>query len=284
MQTPAVDTYERHLWWPLAVARSAYRQISRLLLNPNEVVLRQITNRGSKLLVFQNEDIGRRLILLKQFEDAELDFCLASIAEGDLCIDVGGNIGYFAIPLARTAGTSGHILCIEPLHRNALVIALAATLNNLSNLNVVEAAAVDISGIVTMHVPDSDSAYAHLAERDADESANRVDVSGVTIDSLLVGIKRSVAFLKVDVEGAEEVALRGAVELLHDSQRRPRMIMAELVPAYLARFGSTMQSVLGFLAEAGYAPYRLQNKQLTPFKQSDWGQTCNVFFTPISIV
>lgn len=282
MRTTTAVAHERQLGWPLSLARTAYRRMSRLLLNPDEVCLRQISNRGLKLLVFQNEDIGRRLIVLKHFEDEELDYCLGSISTGELCIDVGGNIGYYAVHLARAVGASGRVLCIEPLHRNFLVIALSAELNGLHNIDVVEAAAVDVAGPVGMHLPDTDSAYAHVQRENAAEGAGALKVAGVTIDSLLAGNDQPVAFMKVDVEGAEELAVRGACDLLHDVKRKPRLIMAELVPAYLSRFGSTMETVLAFFADAGYQPYRLNNNRLVAFTQADWGQSCNVFFTPNS--
>lgn len=277
-QKAQTDSYERTLAWPLSIARSAYRRISRVILNPDEVVLKQIMNRGSRLLVFQNEDIGRRLIVMKKFEDDELDFCLKHVSSGDTCIDVGGNVGYYAIPFAKTTGPDGLVISIEPLYRNALVIRLAAELNGFRNVDVIQAAAVDVPQTITMHVPNSDSAYAHISNTTS-ISSDIQKIDGLTIDSIIQDRPTGrVAVLKVDVEGAEMMALKGASDLFSDPGRRPRLIMAELVPAYLARFNSTIEDVFEFMSALNFSAFRLHEGKLVPYVKADKGNTCNVFF------
>jgi len=269
--------HERTLTWPVAVARRAYRAVSRRLLDPSRLKLRQVENRGLQLLVWQNEDIGRRLILLNRFEDAELDFVLGVVNPGDTCIDVGANIGYFALPLARACGETGSVLCFEPLRRNVLTIRLAAELNHFSNIEVVEAAAVDSSRSLTIDVSDADSAYAHVA---ASNGARKgVVVSGVTLDEMVSARRMNwIKFMKIDVEGAENIVLAGAVRLFANPSLRPEFMMIELVPSHLARFGTTIEALVARLAVYEYAPFVLIGDRLRPLEQADHGQLINTFF------
>jgi hypothetical protein len=87
-----------------------------------------------------------------------------------------------------------------------------------------------------------------------------------------------VKFLKVDVEGAESVVLAGAVKLLADAARRPEVMMIELVPGHLARFGATVDVVVARLAAFGYAPFVLIGGRLNPLKPAYQGQIINTFF------
>jgi hypothetical protein len=68
-----------------------------------------------------------------------------------------------------------------------------------------------------------------------------------------VFLNQKLDLLKIDVEGYEESALRGAAELLRDVGRRPRAILVEVHPdAWAAATGGTSDSLLDFLSSCGY--------------------------------
>jgi hypothetical protein len=69
--------------------------------------------------------------------------------------------------------------------------------------------------------------------------------------------------MKIDIEGHEEAALRGARNLLQDSQRRPRVMFIEVHPYAWGELGFTSESLLRLLAEYGYAVYELDGRPVT---------------------
>jgi FkbM family methyltransferase len=79
-------------------------------------------------------------------------------------------------------------------------------------------------------------------------SAERV--SCARLDTVFLNQKLDI--LKIDVEGYEECALRGAEGLLRDVRRRPRAIFVEVHPYAWAAAGTTSDSLLDFLRSCGY--------------------------------
>jgi FkbM family methyltransferase len=83
------------------------------------------------------------------------------------------------------------------------------------------------------------------------DAAGSADVPSHSLDDLFRGVAdRRPWFIKMDIEGAEAVALKGARELL--ARRRPCMLIS-VHPPMLERFGSGREQVLDFIRTQGYA-------------------------------
>jgi hypothetical protein len=103
----------------------------------------------------------------------------------------------------------------------------------------------------------SDDLQAHLAQRrpqDADEVGESVEVSCemTTLDTALEQVE-GVSLLKLDIEGAELLALRGAANLI--ARERPA-IVCEVDAEFLEGFGQQPRDVVEFLGQWGYEPHR----------------------------
>src|SRR5262249_55754445 len=86
------------------------------------------------------------------------------------------------------------------------------------------------------------------------------NVSTVSLDEALAG--RRVDILKIDVEGFEEMVLRGAHELLR-SRSRPRTIFIEVHPYAWTSIGSGSFALLNLLNEVGYRVETLEGKTVS---------------------
>src|SRR5262249_45171732 len=80
------------------------------------------------------------------------------------------------------------------------------------------------------------------------KSITTVDV--VTLDSAFKG--KRIDILKIDVEGYEEMVLRGAINLLHTPGFKPRAIFVEVHPYAWPPLRTGSESLLRILTEAGY--------------------------------
>lgn len=137
------------------------------------------------------------------------------VREGDTVVDAGANIGAVTVYLARRVADLGRVVAIEMIPDTAACLRKNIELNRLANVVVIERAladrADDISsasfqvGLYGQASISIDPAPARVARR--------VEVRTTTLDDVLAGIE-DVAFVKLDLEGAERLALQGAAQSL----------------------------------------------------------------------
>jgi len=262
--------------WALPL-RGIYRFVKKLL--PNEQAIKQIEIKGIKYIVWANEDIGKKLLLLRSYEKNETDVFKKFVKKDDVCLDVGGNIGFYSLNLSSFLKGTGVVHVFEPIKRNVNVIELAAEINSYKNISVHRQVLSNTNGEVEMAIPEDDGAYAYIND-DSDQVKAKELVACSTLDAFFKDNDlQKVDILKIDVEGAEGMVVEGAVELFSNKDNRPRLVMIELVNSYLERFSSDVLTIVNKMKGYGYKPYSAKNKgELVDFLESDVDKVFNVFF------
>ena len=235
------------------------------------------------MLVCANEYIGRELCLFRRFEPGETRLLAGMIRPDDICFDVGANIGYYTCLMAARAA-SGQVHAFEPVAFNCALLNANLQLNNFSNVVCSQIALSNHQG-TTSFSSSEDGAFSSLIatgrRRELDSLQVRVD----TIDGYVAaqGLPR-VDVMKVDVEGAEALLVEGAMGLLSDPARRPRLVMMELTSTNLAPYGVTVTAVLNTMRSVGYRAHALELASgcLAPLEGTGRGQSENFFFVPES--
>jgi FkbM family methyltransferase len=149
-------------------------------------------------------------------------------------IDVGANVGYYALLIAQRIGSKGHITAIEPSPENLPELEL----NIRSNQIPASVLPCAVSSHNCSSVGLRPGINSGITE-DADHTAYRVEQ--VTLDSIVTG---PVDFVKLDIEGFEHQALLGAQRLL---AMRPTMFV-EVHPVELRHYGSSARTVVELLS------------------------------------
>ena len=243
--------------------------------------MKQISVGDVTYLIWAHEDLGKRLLLLRRYEPAETRAFHRLVRGDDVCVDAGGNIGYYSLNLGKLCKNGGHVYVFEPVLLNALLIELAVELNALHNITVVRAALSDSHGSVRLAIPDVDRAYSYIA-RQGHAGANRGQqiAQCTTLDAFVAEHRiEKVDIVKIDVEGAERLVLEGARGVLSNGKGRPRVVMAELVNAFLRRFGSSVSEAIEYMRGFGYSPYyALRNGHLAMYTDEYVDRVFNVFF------
>jgi FkbM family methyltransferase len=163
---------------------------------------------------------------------------------GDVVVDVGANIGLYAIALAKRVGDSGKVHAFEPDPTNFRALSRHCSMNGVTARVVLyEVAAAEKDGSLSFE--GGLGSESHIG---GDGQLYRVD--GISLDSVFAG--GCVDILKIDVEGFEEQVLKGASTLLEDLKRGPRIIYVEVHPFAWHRVGTTGESLPRFLADCGY--------------------------------
>jgi FkbM family methyltransferase len=167
---------------------------------------------------------------------------------GDTFLDIGANIGFFTLYAARIVGKSGKVHAFEPNPLTFTKLRQNVELNELGNVSTCPVALSDRRGEAALFLgPSGNAGGASLRELGSDTT---VPVRVVTLDEVLQ--KHSVAriaMIKIDVEGAEFLALNGAVQTLR--RDRPEII-CEISEWSLERQGSSAEQLFEFLGHMGY--------------------------------
>jgi FkbM family methyltransferase len=162
-----------------------------------------------------------------------------------VAVDIGANVGYFTILLAKLLGPDGRVIAAEPLYGTELRANLK--LNDISRVETVDAAFSDQNGQATIYQPrGEDAAYASLRSFGRRETGTRVRC--VTLDSISEEWP-SLKWIKMDVEGAEYQVLRGGSTAI--ARFRPHIVL-EWSSDALKAMGAGEDELFGFLKDSGY--------------------------------
>ncbi len=169
--------------------------------------------------------VGYQLLETSSYEQEEVDFAIGLLAarrrhHGDevVAVDCGANIGILSIEWARFMTGWGRVISFEAQAKLFYAFAGNIVLNNCLNIDAFHAAVGNKVG--TMAIPEPNylvpSSYGALDLEERPNNMNigqkidytkTIDVDLKTIDSLAL---ERVDFIKIDVEGMEEVVLDGA--------------------------------------------------------------------------
>ena len=173
-------------------------------------------------------------------------------------VDIGANIGSFTLVAARLAGR-GRVHAFEPSAHHFSRLSRNVGLNRFDNVVLNRAGLSDCEGEADLFLPCSsgvmnNSGAASLFSPQGNLNVERVDLLRFDDYVLKSGIDR-IDLVKIDIEGAEHAALKGASEAL--ARFRPIVLM-ELDLDNLRRAGCEPSRILEFWARLGYRVGRIE--------------------------
>jgi len=177
------------------------------------------------------------------------------LREGAVFIDVGAHIGFYSLKAARIVGPSGRVVAIEPNPETRRLLARNVPAS-AANVTIQPFACCARDGEVTLHAgPATHTTHASLARANTDEPAgpetsHHFAVEGRRVDRIVgeLGWIR-IDVIKIDVEGAELLALQGAGQTL---ARFQPVVIVEIVAATLAAMEASAGQLHALLWQAGY--------------------------------
>jgi FkbM family methyltransferase len=209
------DLLERHRGrWLLAVAGSVlvtWRKKQPVLVTPEGRWWSHCHRKGSFVYA------GFLGVTPEDHETAALDtFCYqCRPGPGDVVVDIGAGIGEEALTFSRLVGSAGRVVCVEahPMTYERLVAAVR--LNGLSNVETLHLAVTDRRGTVRIAAGPEASHEANSLTA----SLESFEVPSDSLDSIYFGHGlEQVDLLKIDIEGAEALAISGMSEALRRSR------------------------------------------------------------------
>jgi FkbM family methyltransferase len=225
------------------------------------------------------------------YPERELDLIPLLARSDDVVLDIGANFGYYSYPLSRAVGPAGRVYAFEPVPFTHRTLQTVARLLRLRNVEIIAKGCSDRPGMITFEVPlqangAMSTGLAYVGGRKHEHAGRETQVRWkatrevvaevVRLDDFLPSLP-DLPFIKIDVEGAELFAFRGAEHTI--STHRPT-VLCEINPWYLAGFGSSADELTSFFVSKGYQLYRYDNGRLTMISPSAVVERNYVFLHP----
>ena len=218
------------------------------------------------------DDYLQRWIFCHRLQDEPDYYYIGKILKkGEHFLDIGANIGIVSLIASRAVGDSGKVYSVEALPTTRQLLEENIALNDAKNIKVVPFALLDKSGEVEFFgAIDGNIGGSSLSAQG--QKGKPVIVEGKTLDSLLAdGTIEKCDVMKMDIEGAEILALRGMSNLF--AKNKPRAVMIEVADEHLAQFSAKPADIIEFFSNHGYLWYealpegfkQVQNLDLTGY-------------------
>jgi FkbM family methyltransferase len=176
----------------------------------------------------RDRGLGSHLLLDGYWEIWLTRLIARAVRPGMACVDVGANLGYYALLMADLAGPQGRVLAVEPNPGMARLLQANLDVNGFGPRSQVLAAALGDGSAASgcLAIPHGEPKNAALvpgaaAAQHAGQAAV-VEVPVLAFDSL-VGSWPRTDLVKIDAEGAEDAILRGMAAMLR--RDRPLLVL-----------------------------------------------------------
>lgn len=199
------------------------------------------------------------------YEGATSRLFASVLKPGDTFIDIGAHVGYFSMLAAAIVGPQGEVIAFEPSPDNYRQLVEHVALNGFTNVLPFHLALGDREHVAALHLnSDNDGGHAlwdvGVHQDNHKSRANPVaHPAFVTrLDRVLAGRPmRSVKAIKIDVEGSEVLALRGAAETI--ARYQVPFIVAEVNRTGLELMGTSENELRALMAGLGYDAWIIQD-------------------------
>ena len=188
---------------------------------------------------------------------------------GDLAIDIGANLGYYARLMSRIAGRNGHVYAVEPVAPIRRV--LERNLSGCGNVDILPYALGAAEGEIRMgNATVRTGGYFGTGQNFVMEAGAEADVESTAEmrrGSELFGHLTRIDFIKCDVEGYEVVIMEEMRPLLE--RFRPTVL--------IETGGENRDRIVALFTELGYDAYTLHRGQEIPLRA---GSKKDIIFRP----
>lgn len=152
------------------------------------------------------------------YEPLQTKVFLDHVKKGDTVFDVGAHVGYFTVLSSILTGGKGEVTAFEPLPLNLKYLKRHIHKNGCKNVKIIKSCIADKRG-ETFFDNSHGSGTGHISE------GGKLKVKVESLDNL-IRLKEIHApdFIKVDVEGAEELVLKGAIQIIKEC--KPKLLIS----------------------------------------------------------
>lgn len=225
-----------------------------------------IVVQGNKMYLDPIDSLG---LSIKEYEPLATRLVQRSLKEGDVFVDVGAHIGYYTLLAAKKVGT-GKVYAFEPHPDNIAILQKNIEVNGYSNVEIIQNAVSDKRGKVKLYVCDynwgghsifnfykkPELVIPHTYKKE-EQREKFIEVEAITLDGVFGN--DNVDFIKMDIQGAEGLALKGMRNLL--LKNKSIKVLAEFWPKSLGMGNFDPEKYLNTFRKLGFQIYEVDEKK-----------------------
>lgn len=210
-----------------------------------------------------------------KYESFELDLFRKAISQADVVVDAGAHIGIYATLACRHAKRSARIIAIEPDPYNVRALKYNLKPFPQRRVEVLSKALSDVVGTASMRISRGTISSSLFAGKDTGPYRLRT-VATATLDSILGAATMESLVIKMDLEGAECIAVDGMRSTLARTMRV--QIFSEIHPSALAGAERRPEDFINRLVDLGLTPFLISEteRRLIPVVSTVQGK-CNLY-------
>ncbi len=238
-------------YFPLRDGKISIYKLFNEHLAPSSHLVEVEINLGFKLLLDLKEPSQRMIYFFGNYDERhEIALLPKLLAPGDVFWDIGANIGFYSLTASTLVGPGGLVVAFEPGPQSWRALMANIHLNHRTNIYPFKMAVTDDYGWVTLYSrPEIADGGASIIPP-PDPSCHPDLCPAVNLD----GFRRDVGgppptFIKIEVEGAEDLVLKGSRRLLTSS---PPLLLIEM---------NNRQTVSDYLQNLGFEGAHLYRRR-----------------------
>ncbi|HYI31652.1 MAG TPA: FkbM family methyltransferase [Bradyrhizobium sp.] len=189
--------------------RGAFRPMLSRLVNLLRAGPLDVSYQGASFRFYHQASATERGALFNpDYNVEELDFLRAHSSKGGVFVDVGANVGTYALALARHVGADGKVIAIEPHPVTHARLKFNRDASGATRVTLVAAAAGPADGELLIETDGENLGASHIVT--GQPAGNALRVPALRLQRILseAGVSQ-VDALKIDIEGFEDRVLTG---------------------------------------------------------------------------
>lgn len=252
--------------------RLRHRVLNFETLRFPEAAIKAKLSYGPSLWVRPNDPIGRAIFYDGHWELAVISQFAAALRPGDVVLDVGANIGQFAIVAASKVGPTGKVIAIEAGQAAFEILTKNIAENHFTQVKALHLAAWDSE--TTLHLGGVREDMLGWGKVQTDSTSQTEAVPARRLDQVLAELDcERVDIIKIDIEGAEWKAIQGMTGLF--DKHPPRQVYCELANNH-DNYGSGPLDIVRFFRDRGYRAMLLEDAGPVPLEDKLFDNVVNV--------
>jgi FkbM family methyltransferase len=209
------------------------------------------------------------------YEAKDFAMVRALVPRGGTFVDIGANIGWYSVHVAL-ADPTAKVIAVEPIPRSYHWLTTAIQSNAITNVIPLNMAVASAPAEIELWIDSALSGAASTSPSTGKEGLERIACRASTIDDVVAAHGGEAHFIKLDIEGAELHALRGARGVL--ARLRP-IVFAEMLRKLTRPYGYHPNDIIELMRDHGYGCFRAVGTTLVGFdRMNDETAETNFYF------